>query len=52
MDKFLELKQPGPSSYEQDDRVLHAKLRDQNFGKIRIKLASNERQLARLSEEG
>jgi len=37
LDEFLELKQPGPSSYEQDDRVLHAKLRDQNFGKMQGK---------------
>lgn len=34
MKDLLEQRKPDPTSYNQDDRILHEKLRDQNFGKM------------------
>ena len=31
--EILEKRKPAPNTYNQDDRILHEKLRDQNFGK-------------------
>jgi len=32
--EFEKINAPGPTSYNQDDRILHEKLRDQVWGKM------------------